>query len=385
MTENMEDKKKVLIISGEASGELYGSLLAQKLLEKYSDLVVYGVGGDRMKQAGVRLIGEITGAFGITETFSSLSKLQKNYNNIIRCLDKERPEVVVLIDFPDFNLKVAKAVKERGLKVLYYVSPQVWAWRKKRIKTIISLTDRIAVILPFEEDIYKKRGANCEFVGHPIMEEIQRIKGSKKFIRESLGLRGDGDVLAILPGSRDSELKRLLPLYHDVITGLSERYKKLQYALPLAPNIDRKVHLTMLKKLQDKGVKILDSCSTEALMSADFALIASGTATLQAALIGVPMVVVYKLFPLTYLVGKIVVDVKYISLVNILYGGEIVKELIQWKANSENVLNEIERLIREEQVRKYMKEAFQRIRNVYYDKRASERVAEMIGELGGWI
>ena len=379
-----EGQKKVLIVSGEASGELYGALLAERLFDRYSDILIYGVGGERMRKAGVKLIGEITGAFGITETFSSLSRLQKNYDSIIRCLDTEHPEVVVLIDFPDFNLKVARAAKERGLKVLYYVGPQVWAWRKKRIRTIVSLTDAIAVILPFEEEIYRKNGARCEFVGHPIMEEILAVKGSRGFIRQSLGLRPDGEVLALLPGSRDSELKRLLPLYLEVVGELSRRYGSLQYILPLAVGIDRKAHRALLGRLQDRGVRLVDGRSTEALMAADYALIASGTATLQAALIGVPMVVVYKLFPLTYIIGRLVVNVKYISLVNILYGGEIVKELIQWKANKSNVLAEIERLIREETVRRNMKKAFNEIRDIYYDKRPSERVAEMTGEIAGW-
>ncbi len=379
-----EGQKKALIVSGEASGELYGALLAERLFDRYGDILIYGVGGERMQKAGVKLIGEITGAFGITETFSSLSRLQKNYDSIIRCLDTEHPEVVVLIDFPDFNLKVARAAKERGLKVLYYVGPQVWAWRKKRIRTIVSLTDAIAVILPFEEEIYRKNGARCEFVGHPIMEEILAVKGSRGFIRQSLGLRPDGEVLALLPGSRDSELKRLLPLYLEVVEELSRRYGSLQYILPLAVGIDRKAHRALLGRLQDRGVRLVDGRSTEALMAADYALIASGTATLQAALIGVPMVVVYKLFPLTYIIGRLVVNVKYISLVNILYGGEIVKELIQWKANKSNVLAEIERLIREETVRRNMKKAFNEIRDIYYDKRPSERVAEMTGEIAGW-
>ena len=379
-----EGQKKALIVSGEASGELYGALLAERLFDRYGDILIYGVGGERMRKAGVKLIGEITGAFGITETFSSLSRLQKNYDSIIRCLDTEHPEVVVLIDFPDFNLKVARAAKERGLKVLYYVGPQVWAWRKKRIRTIVSLTDAIAVILPFEEEIYRKNGARCEFVGHPIMEEILAVKGSRGFIRQSLGLRPDGEVLALLPGSRDSELKRLLPLYLEVVGELSRRYGSLQYILPLAVGIDRKAHRALLGRLQDRGVRLVDGRSTEALMAADYALIASGTATLQAALIGVPMVVVYKLFPLTYIIGRLVVNVKYISLVNILYGGEIVKELIQWKANKSNVLAEIERLIREETVRRNMKKAFNEIRDIYYDKRPSERVAEMTGEIAGW-
>ncbi len=379
-----EGQKKVIIVTGESSGELYGSLLARNLKKQYEGIKIFGVGGDRMRAEGVQLIGEVTGAFGITEAFSSLSKLQQNFDRIVKCLEADRPDVVVLIDFPDFNLRVAKVAKSIGLKVLYYVSPQIWAWRKGRIKKITALTDRIAVILPFEEELYRNSGADCEFVGHPIMEEIETIKGSKEYIREQLGLRPEGNVMAILPGSRNHELKRLLPLYYDVITEFKRSHGEFQFVLPLAPNIDFSEHQAMFRLLKDAGVNILKGRATEALSASDLGLIASGTATLQAALVGVPMVVVYKLFPLTYLIGRLIVDVKFISLVNILMGKEVVKELIQWKATRDNVIRELEKLLYDDSLREYMMESFRQIRQIYQGRHPSERVAELIGELAGW-
>jgi hypothetical protein len=165
----------VMIIAGESSGELYGSLLARTLRHKWADLHIMGVGGERMKEAGVELVSPISDAFGLVEAVSSLNKIKTAFNNSIDAIKKFRPGVLVLIDYPDFNLKVAKAAKKFGIKILYYVSPQVWAWRKSRVKKIAGLTDRMAVILPFEEKIYGNAGLTCEFVGHPILEEIEAV------------------------------------------------------------------------------------------------------------------------------------------------------------------------------------------------------------------
>ncbi len=376
--------KRVFIITGESSGELYGALLSRRLKQLYRDIELYGIGGKRMENEGVRLFGYITGAFGLTETLSHVGMLKKNYNTVKEKLSQLLPQTVILIDFPDFNLKVAELAKASGSKVLYYVSPQVWAWRKKRVKKIKKLCDKIAVILPFEEEFYKKRGIEAEFVGHPIMEEITTIKGSKGYIREELGLSPRGRVLALLPGSRRSELKRLLPLYTKVARILKQKYRDLQYIIPFAPNLDENEFSGQLNPLKEEGTVILKGRATEALSAADSALIASGTATLQAALIGTPMVVVYKLFPLTYLIGRAVVDVKFISLVNLLLQKEVVKELIQWDATPERVVRELEKTLNDDNTIEYMQKSFKKIRQMYQNRDASLRVAEMVGEMTGW-
>ncbi len=374
----------VLIITGEASGELYGSLLAEELKRLYPEVDIYGVGGEKMEQSGVELIGTVTGAFGLIEAISSLGKIKETFQRVKSFLENRHPRVIVLIDFPEFNLKVAEHAHQLGIKVLYYVSPQIWAWRKKRIRKIKKVCNKMAVVLPFEEKIYKDYGVDAEFVGHPIMEEIERIKGAKTYIREGLNLNADTETMALLPGSRKSELKRHLPLYFEVVRDLKRRYQNMQFVLPLAQNLKEEdfLYLKMLKKL---GVNVFRGKATEVLMASNYALIASGTATLQAALIGVPMVVVYKLFPLTYLIGKMIVNVEYISLVNILSGREVVKELIQWEANRENVLRELDKIINDESIRRFMIDRFSKIRKLYENRLPSVRVAEMVGELTGWI
>lgn len=372
----------IFISAGEASGELYGALLVRALRETAGEpLRVAGMGGERMRAEGVELLGEVTGAFGLGEAISSIRSLRRTFRKVSAYLSEKRPAVVVLIDFPDFNFRVARMAKSLGIPVLYYVSPQVWAWRKKRIHTMKRLCDRIAVILPFEEELYRKTGMDAEFVGHPIMEEIEKLKGGKEFIRESLGLSPERGVLALLPGSRRAELKRMLPLYSGVVKLFRKRYQAYQYILPLAENIGDGEFIDELEGLRSLGVNIVRGRATEVLYASDFGLITSGTATLQAALLGLPMVVVYRMFPLTYLIGRLIVDVKYISLVNILAGEAVVKELIQWDAVPEKVVKELDRLILDDQRKRYMLETFGRIREVYEGKHPSRRVARMVMEL----
>ncbi len=374
----------IFIITGEPSGELYGALLARALRSMNGDLRICGVGGERMRAEGVDLLAGITGAFGLIEAVSSVATLREVFSKIKDALRRERPSVVVLIDFPDFNLRVAREAKSLGIKVLYYVSPQVWAWRRKRTRRITELSDRIAVVLPFEEKIYREAGADCEFVGHPIMEEIENTKGGRSFIRESLGLEPDREVLALLPGSRRHELKRLMPLFASVVERFKRAHPGFQYVLPMAPNLSYADFQEWTGILDGLGVRTVSGMSTEVLSAADLALIASGTSTLQAALCGVPMVVVYRLFPLTYLLGRLLVNVKYISLVNLLLDREVVKELIQYRADTDNTVRELDRIIRDDGVRRYMAESFREIRALYEGRRASERVAQMVAEMSGW-
>ena len=375
----------IFIITGEPSGELYGALLARALRSMNGDLRICGVGGERMRAEGVDLLAGITGAFGLIEAVSSVATLREVFSKIKDALRRERPSVVVLIDFPDFNLRVAREAKSLGIKVLYYVSPQVWAWRRKRTRRITELSDRIAVVLPFEEKIYREAGADCEFVGHPIMEEIENTKGGRSFIRESLGLEPDREVLALLPGSRRHELKRLMPLFASVVERFKRAHPGFQYVLPMAPNLSYADFQEWTGILDGLGVRTVSGMSTEVLSAADLALIASGTSTLQAALCGVPMVVVYRLFPLTYLLGRLLVNVKYISLVNLLLDREVVKELIQYRADTDNTVRELDRIIRDDGVRRYMAESFREIRALYEGRRASERVAQMVAEMSGWV
>jgi lipid-A-disaccharide synthase len=388
--------KTVMIVSGESSGELYGSLLAKALRRKMPDIHIMGVGGERMDKVGVELISGTSDAFGIVEAFSVYRKVKTVFKKTVDAIKNFMPDVLVLIDYPDFNLKVAKVAKPLGIKILYYVSPQVWAWRKGRVKKIASVVDRMAVILPFEEEIYRKAGVRCEFVGHPILEEIESVsplpphppltKGGQGGVKAALGLNPDRPLLSLLPGSRHHELKSLLPIMVDVVRQFKSdpeinSGKDYQFCIPLAPNTDEGKYSVYLEALRQEGVAIKKGESIKALAASNMAVIASGTATLQAAFLGNPMVVVYKLSPLTYLLGRLIVDVRYISLVNLLSNREVVPELLQDRANPQEIIKELKKIMFNTHYREEMLDYYRSIKKPFSGMKASERVADIIMEM----
>jgi lipid-A-disaccharide synthase len=382
----------IMIISGESSGELYGALLANALKSKWPDVRIIGIGGQRMSEAGVELVSRISDAFGIIEAVASLRKLKTAFNNAVEALKKFRPDVLVLIDYPDFNLKVAKKAKALGIKVLYYVSPQVWAWRKGRVPKIASLVNRMAVLLPFEEKIYKDAGLKCDFVGHPILEEIQGVlaKGNKAEFKTALGLDPDKPLLSLLPGSRPHELKKLLPLMIEVVRQfrndpeILKGNKEYQFCMPLAPNTDEQKYHIFIETLKKEGVAIKKGESVKALAASDMAVVASGTATLQTAFLEVPMVVVYKMSPIEFQIGKRIINVKHISLANILAGKEVVVELLQERANPGETIKELKKIMFDMEYRENMINQFKKIKGPFIGKKASQRVADIILEMVIW-
>jgi len=402
--------KTVMIVTGESSGELYGSLLAKELKNSYPNVRIVGIGGDRMRKVGVELISGISSAFGISELFSALRDLKSAFKRTKEAIKELMPDVLVLIDFPDFNIKVAGFAKACKIKILYYVSPQVWAWRKGRVKKIAGLVDRMAVILPFEVDIYRRSGVQCEFVGHPIVEEIEEVlqsinppfppftKGGhggiinselRTIFKSTLGLDPNRPLLSLLPGSRPHELKRLLPLMIEVIREFKRGHeinsgKDYQFCIPLAPNINEVKYRQYIDALIQEGAIIKRGETIQVLAASDMAVIASGTATLQAAFLEVPMVVIYKLSTFSYLLGRLFISVKHISLVNILSGGEIVPELLQQKANPEDIIKKLKKIMFDVVYREGMINQFKKIKGPFWGLKASNRVTGIIAEMAGW-
>lgn len=374
--------KTVMIVAGESSGEMYGALLAKALKSLWPDIRLIGMGGERMRDAGVEMLAGISSALGLAEVVTSLGNIRDAFSRASMAIKEASPDVVVLIDYPDFNFRLARVAKRCGLKVLYYVSPQIWAWRKGRIRTMSEISDIVAVVLPFEEEIYKKAAIPCEFVGHPAMEEIEQLEdGSQNpAFRKPQPPIGE-PVIALLPGSRPNELKSLLPVYIDLVRLLKGNYR---FIMPLAPNINAERFGACLGRLKSEGVACVSGDAIGVLASSDAAVIASGTATLQAALLGIPMVVVYKLSLLTYLLGRAILDVKYISLVNILAGRRIVPELIQKSANAQGIAEELKKIMRDDIYRANMVSSLEKIRKLFSGKEPSLRVAEMVGNMAGW-
>ncbi|QWR76280.1 lipid-A-disaccharide synthase [Candidatus Magnetomonas plexicatena] len=374
---------RVMIIAGESSGELYGALLAKKLKEKWPDVFLLGVGGSKMETEGVELIAGITSAFGIFGAISSVKKLFGTYRKLTEIFKTKRVDVLVLIDFPDFNLFVAKAAKKYGIKVLYYVSPQVWAWRTGRIKKIAERSHIIAAILPFEPEMYEKEGTDCEFVGHPAMEELLQHVSDAKSLKEEFSLNPDAPVLGIFPGSRDGELKRHLPVIVDTIKAIKSAHSEFQFIIAVAPNLHIERYKALFTTLRALEVKFVAERSLDVLAVSDVALMKSGTAAFQAALMGIPLVVFYKMPAIEFRIAKIIIDVSHINLANLIMEREVVKELIQDDATPARISAEILSLYEDSAKRESMTDDFKRLRALFESKNPTDEVVKIIANLTG--
>lgn len=365
-----------MICAGESSGELYGALLSREIKKRWHDTEIIGIGGSRMKEEGVTLIAPISGAFGIAELIRHLRDIRDSFRKAKEALITHRPQVLVLIDYPDFNIALAKRAKSLGIPILYYVSPQVWAWRPQRAKKIASLVNKIAVLFPFEVEIYRNTGVPVEFVGHPIAETID-VSETKEELKQRLGLNPFRPVITLLLGSRPSEIKRHTPIIKKVASMIHKEMPEFQIVIPLTPETN------LLEKVPPY-ITVLSGVTREAIACSEVSATASGTVTLEAALLGTPMVVFYKLSPLTFFLGKLLVKVNFISLPNILSGKEVVVELIQKRATAENIFSEIKRILMDNEYRQEMILNLSRIKEIMGERTASVRVASMVGELTGW-
>lgn len=323
--------KKVLIVTGEASGDLHGSNLVRAMRERNPNISFTGIGGDKMRKAGVKILVSSSdiAVVGLTEILSKIGTIIRAYLKIRAVIRKTHPDLVILIDNPGFNIRLARAAKVAGIPVFYYICPQLWAWGKSRVRKITQRVDRMAVILPFEKDFYDRMGkkTKVEYVGHPLMDSIPALR-SRDEIRNSAGLRDEYPVIALVPGSRDHEIKNILPDMLGAAEILSRSYKNLKCVLPVASSISP----DLVRSITDESpldIVFFHDDIYSALGICDLAMVTSGTATLETAIMGVPMVIAYRISPLSYKIAKRVVNVTHVGLVNLVAGDEIVPELIQ--------------------------------------------------------
>lgn len=319
---------RVLISCGEASGDLYAGALASALRALDPSVRVVGFGGDRLRAAGAELIGDYRGltVTGLAEALKVLPRSYAMYRRVVVRARAERPDVFVAIDFPDFNFRVAAAMRRLGVPVVYYISPQLWAWRPGRMKTMRRIATHVAVIFPFEERLYREAGVPVTFVGHPLLELARSTTDRAAFLR-GLGLDAAVRTIALLPGSRPNELRSILPTLVDAVPLIARAAAPVQFVLARAPHLD-----DVLFEAAGRSrvpIRIVEDQTDDVLASADVVITASGTATVQAAIHGCPMVVVYRVSPLTYRVGKPLVSVKTYGMVNLIAGRTVAAELIQ--------------------------------------------------------
>jgi lipid-A-disaccharide synthase len=373
--------KKILIIAGEASGDLHGAALVRELKRLEPSVAVWGVGSRNMREAGVTLLADASeiSVVGATEVLTHVGAIYRVFAACKRFLREERPDLLVLIDFPDFNILVGKSARKLGVPIAYYISPQVWAWRKGRVETIAKLVKTIMVIFPFEADLYRAAGVDVRFVGHPLVDAV-RSDRTKDQARELFGLARDRRTVALLPGSRMKEIDNLLPDMLGAARILLRRFRDLQFVLPVAPTLTTGVIAPFVEK-SGVPVTLLDGKVYDVLRASDAAIVTSGTATLETALMAVPMVIVYRVSPLSYFIGKMIVNVRNIGLVNILAKRTVVPELIQNEVTPDGIAAAITDLLAEPIKHRAMTEELLRIRALLGAGGASQRAASVVQEL----
>ncbi len=329
--------KRILIVAGEASGDLYGAQLIHSLKKLKSDIEFFGLGGKRMKQAGCELIYDTVGlaVVGFIEVLKNLRTFKEIYARMLLLLEERRPDAIVLIDYPGFNLRLAKLAKEKDIPVIYYISPQVWAWGSSRVSLIKRFVDKLIVIFRFEEEFYKKEGLEAVFVGHPLLDIVKPTMDREEAMR-AFGLNQKKITIAIMPGSREKEISRHLPIMIDSINLISKRLPDIQVVMVKADFISNDIFQTQKKNLKIPSV-IVEGRNYDALNISDLVLVASGTATVETTIMEKPMVIVYKLSTPTYLLLAPQIRLPYIGMVNIIAKKGVVPEAVQRLCNAKNI------------------------------------------------
>ncbi len=375
--------KRILIVAGESSGDLHGSNLIRAAKDHYPELSFYGVGGQKMQQAGCEILfsSDELAVMGLVEVFAQLPKIFRRFTQLKHLLTGEdRPDAIVLIDFPDFNLRLAKVAKAVGVPVLYYITPKVWAWRKKRAKVIAQNTDRLAVIFPFEPEIFRPYGGQAEYVGNPLLDEFSSCQQFRIDVRQSLGIDLDTNVVGIFPGSRHSEIKYIFPTLIETAKQLYKDRPDIQFLLPVAPSLDKDFFIQHIKA-SGLPIHIPDANIYDVSAACNAVLCVSGTVTLQVTLVGTPMAILYKVAPFSYMIGKRLIKIPFAGLTNIVAGKGIVKEFIQDAANPVAMSHEINRLLDDDAYISQIRRELFSVKCQLGDPGCSLKVASMIKDL----
>jgi lipid-A-disaccharide synthase len=353
----------IFISAGEASGDLYGSLLIQAITQRIEGAQFFGCGGERMREAGCETLvdsHEIT-MVGLVEVVPGLPRVWRAFRRLVGTLKTRRPALAVLIDFPDFNLRLAKKLKRAGVEVVYFIAPQVWAWRKGRLKTLRHNVKRLLCIFPFEEQFFRDAGIPAEFVGHPLIGRVASSMDAARF-RQVLGLP-ELPLIALLPGSRRKEILLNLPPMLETAQILLRQGGRTASAGFVIPAASREAGEAIRSRLpgQPDRFWVVENHTYDAVAHAEAAIVASGTATIETALLGTPMVVVYRVTRASWLLGHRLVRVPFYSMVNLVMGREIVPEFIQDRFQPETVAGEVRKLLENESARDAMRQGFREL------------------------
>ena len=369
---------RILIITGEASGDLHGANLAKALQKADPSLSIVGIGGALMKAAGVELVPNVVqlDLMGLIGP-ASIKPMIQRVMRIRRVIQSEPWDLVVLIDNPGLNFHFARVAKAAGRRVLYYIAPQIWAWRPGRMRWIQRRVDHVLAILPFEETLYKKAGVRCTFVGNPLLDEVAPAY-DRQALRRQLGLSDAGPVIGLFPGSRKGELHEHVPLLLETVKRLAKRHPTMQFILAQASSIQDEL-LHQLMRESPVPIRVFRNQASEVMAASDLLVVKSGTSTLQAAVVGTPMILFYRAPSwITYRLARLLIRVPWIGLANLVAGRGIVPELIHDEASPERLLEEAERLLQDRRAYDQMKTDLQAVRASLGEPGASRRAAEIV-------
>lgn len=366
----------VLIIGGEVSGDMHGARLISELRKINHNFAFFGIGGDQMINAGLNATFHINqmSFLGFYEVIKHLPFILHAKRRLLEIVKKENIKLAILIDYPGFNLNIAKSLKKLNLRIVYYISPQIWAWGKHRLTKIKKLVDKMLVVFPFEKEFYSGSGINVSFVGHPLVERIDNYKfldRSEFFQRFNLDIKKE--ILLLMPGSRKHEIELIFPA---ILPAAKELAKKFNLQLVVALNEEKQSPFTNEYKNDD--VTFISGKSYELMKYSKFGIIKSGTSTLEAALIGLPFVVVYKISTISYLIGKLLISINNIAMPNIILGKTVVPEIIQSELTLENIVNSVQCFLNDEIKLTRLKSELTKIKNLLSEKRASFESANII-------
>ena len=370
-------KHKLMIITGEVSGDLIGASLIRELKKLDADLTIYGIGGDKMREQGMNILYHINkmAFLGFTEVVMHLPFIKKVQADLLAVAKKEEIKNVVLIDYPGFNLNIAKKFKKNGMKIIYYISPQLWAWGSGRMRKIKRLINKMLVVFPFEEKLYKSNNVDVEFVGHPLIDRINEYQFlTKEELFSKFDLDGSKELLLLMPGSRKHEVEKLFPQIIKAARKLADEFN-LQIVNACSSNIDENLFYELGGQ---SDFKVITGYTYELMKYAKFGIVKSGTSTLEAGYFGLPMIIVYKISGLTYLIVKKLIKVNKIGMVNILLDDNVVPELIQNDVSEENIYTSGKKILNDKELYNSVKVKLNKVKDKLGNEGASARAAKQI-------
>jgi lipid-A-disaccharide synthase len=370
--------KKIMLVAGEVSGDLHGAHLIEAIQKIDPGIEFFGVGGDGLEKRGMRLLHHVhsLSVVGISEAFRKLRTALKTLRELKEVMERERPDLLILIDYPEFNLRLARFAHQKRIPVLYYISPQIWAWRPGRVKSIAERVRKMVVLFPFEVPLYQAAGVDVEWVGHPLLDIVKPSLPKEKAFKQ-FGIDPGKKAIALLPGSRKEEVIRLLPPLLDATILLQREMPELQFIIPLAPGISEATLSPWMKNISIP-IKVITGFAYDVMNLSELIIMASGTATLEAAILKKPTVILYKVSSLTYWVARALIRVKHIGLVNLVAGKEIARELLQENVNPKRIAEEALRLLKNPVLYEKTVEAMGEIRRNLGEPGAASRAARIV-------